>query len=486
LACWGSCLTPTYATQTSALCRNPEKKKLVHQSPVCYLRDMEPPIAQHVQTVTEITATIRAMLETELPFVSVIGEISNIRQPYSGHLYFTLKDTGAQLKAVLFKPQQRYLSVLPEDGMEVICRGRLSVYEPRGEYQLIVDFLDLKGSGALQILLEQLKKKLATEGLFDQAHKKKIPFLPERIAVVTSPQGAAVRDFLRIGLARYAGIPVTVYPVRVQGEGAAEEIIRAIRFINEHDRAEVIVLCRGGGSVEDLWAFNDEKLARAIHASQIPVVSAIGHETDFTIADFVADLRVATPTAAAEAVIPNKRMLSERIAEISSRLSSSLKRKISNGSSRVQASKRLLGDPSLALDHYRLATDHAITAMHHAITLRFHKISTGLSRLHHKVLSRNPDFLLRLRKQKFLELNRRLTLAMDKNLNRKEAALAQKAALLDSLSPLAILSRGYAIVRSTASGQIIRAAEQTTINERLRIKLHQGEIDCRVVDLENS
>lgn len=447
---------------------------------------MEPSFTPHVQTVTEITATIRGILETELPFVSVLGEISNIRQPYSGHLYFTLKDAGAQLKAVLFKPQQKYLAVLPEDGMEVICRGRISVYEPRGEYQLIVDFLELKGSGALQILLERLKKKLAAEGLFDSAHKKKIPFLPEKIAVVTSPQGAAVRDFLRIGLARYAGIPITVFPVRVQGEGAAEEIIRAIRFINDHDRADVIVLCRGGGSIEDLWAFNDEKLARAIHASHVPVVSAIGHETDFTIADFVADLRVATPTAAAEAVIPNKRLLSGRIAEMSSRMASSTRRKIANGFNRVQAAKRLLGDPSLVLDHYRLATDHAISAMHHAMALRFHRISAELSRLHHKVLSRNPDFFLRLQKQKFMELNRRLSLAMDKNLNRKAAGLAQKAALLDSLSPLAILARGYSIVRSAATGQIIRDAGQTTLDERLRIKLHRGEIDCRIVNLENS
>jgi exodeoxyribonuclease VII large subunit len=323
---------------------------------------MENSFSPQAQTVTEVTSIIRGILETELPFVSVLGEISNLRQPYSGHIYFTLKDAGAQLKAVLFKPQQRYLQALPEDGMEVVCRGRISVYEPRGEYQLIVDYLDLKGSGALQIALDRLKKKLADEGLFDQAHKKKIPFLPGKIAVVTSPQGAAVRDFLRIAAARYAGIPITIFPVRVQGEGAADEIVQAINTINAQARADVIVLCRGGGSIEDLWAFNEEKLARAIFASHVPIVSAIGHETDFTIADFVADLRVPTPTAAAEAVIPNKRLLSARVSEAGHRLATAMKRKIDHGGYQVKVCRRMLGDPSSALDHYRLATDHALTA----------------------------------------------------------------------------------------------------------------------------
>lgn len=460
--------------------RQRNEKKLVPLPWLCYQIIMENTFMPQAQTVTQVTSIIRGILETELPFVSVLGEISNIRQPYSGHIYFTLKDAGAQLKAVLFKPQQKYLQTRPEDGMEVVCRGRISVYEPRGEYQLIVDYLDLKGSGALQAALERLKKKLADEGLFDQAHKKKIPFLPGKIAVVTSPQGAAVRDFLRIASARYAGIPITIFPVRVQGEGAADEIIQAINAINAQNRADVIVLCRGGGSIEDLWAFNEEKLARTIFASQVPIVSAIGHETDFTIADFVADLRVATPTAAAEAVIPNKRLLSARVSEAGCRMAAAMKRKIDHGAYQVKVCRRMLGDPSSALDHYRLATDHALIAMHHTVAMRLHRIASQVHRLHDKLLSLNPNTHLQLRKQLLRELRSRLSGAMENSLRVKKSELGNIAGLLDAVSPLAILARGYAIVQSQETGEIIRAAEQTAVDDRLRLTLHKGTLDCRV------
>lgn len=244
---------------------------------------------KRIFSVSELTSSIKSMLEGRFPFISVAGEISNLRRPASGHLYFTLKDDRAQIKTVLFKTQQRYLEKTPRDGQMVVCQGRLTVYEPRGDYQLIVDAMDFHGAGALQLAFEQLKKKLAAEGLFDQEDKKPLPALPRHITLVTSPTGAAVHDFIRIAQSRYPQIRIAVFPVAVQGDAAAGEIQEAILEINNQMHTDIIVLCRGGGSIEDLWAFNDEQLAREIRYSNIPVVSAVGHEIDFTIADFAAD-----------------------------------------------------------------------------------------------------------------------------------------------------------------------------------------------------
>src|SRR3989339_768607 len=267
---------------------------------------MHPMTSEQIQTVSELTQSIRGVLEISFPFVTVMGEISNLRCPYSGHLYFTLKDDTAQIKAVLFKPQQRYLACTPKDGMKVVCRGRISLYEARGEYQLIVDSLAEKGAGALQLAFDLLKRKLAAEGFFGEERKRPLPLLPEKIALITSPSGAAVHDFLSMAENRFAAVPIEIIPVRVQGSGAMEDIIEAITLCNDRGQNDVIVICRGGGSLEDLWTFNEERLARAIAGSQIPIVSAIGHEIDFTIADLVADYRAPTPTAAAEAVVPSR------------------------------------------------------------------------------------------------------------------------------------------------------------------------------------
>ncbi|MCA1766468.1 MAG: exodeoxyribonuclease VII large subunit, partial [Desulfobulbaceae bacterium] len=302
-----------------------------------------------IQSVSELTRSIRGLLETQFPFVTVTGEISNLRKPYSGHLYFTLKDQDAQLRAVLFKQQQRYLDIRPENGQQIICRGRVSVYEPRGEYQLLIDSMEAQGEGRLQIAFEQLKIDLERQGLFEQSVKKPLPFLPDKVSLITSPQGAAVHDFLRMAENRYPGLPIEIIPVRVQGEGAGAEISKALYFLNEQQTTDVIVLCRGGGSLEDLWAFNEESLARAIYVSKIPVVSAIGHEIDFTISDFVADYRAATPSAAAEAVIPDKKALQQRIRRAEYNLSSNLTRINDRYRFRVDTRKRMLGDPSLLL-----------------------------------------------------------------------------------------------------------------------------------------
>ena len=261
---------------------------------------------RRIYTVAELSLEIRNLLEKRFPDVWVSGEVSNLRVAGSGHLYFTLKDETAQLRAVCFRNQARYLKFKPQDGLAVIARGRLSVYEARGEYQLYVEFIEPAGVGALQLAFEQLKQKLAAEGLFDPARKKPLPVLPHLIGVVTSPTGAVIRDILRILRRRFPNINVQIYPVKVQGEGAAQEIVQGVEHFNRRTAVDVIIVARGGGSLEDLWAFNEEVVARAIAASKIPVISAVGHETDFTIADFVSDLRAPTPSAAAELVVHRK------------------------------------------------------------------------------------------------------------------------------------------------------------------------------------
>src|ERR671925_61165 len=273
-----------------------------------------------ILTVSEVSERIKVVLEDTFFDIWVEGEISNLRTPSSGHTYLTLKDEHSQLRAVLFKMQRRYLRFDPKDGMLVIARGRISLYEPRGEYQLVIDYLEPKGLGALQMAFEQLKARLAQAGLFDPARKRPLPILPRCIGIVTSPTGAVIRDMLQILRRRFANLHVCIYPVRVQGDGAAEEIARAIEALNGNPGIEVIIVARGGGSLEDLWAFNEESVARAIYQSRMPVISAVGHEIDFTIADFVADVRAPTPSAAAELVVAAKDEFCGRIDRLTGRL----------------------------------------------------------------------------------------------------------------------------------------------------------------------
>ncbi|MFH1020445.1 MAG: exodeoxyribonuclease VII large subunit [Pseudomonadota bacterium] len=334
-----------------------------------------------IQTVSELTQSIRGVLEVSFPFVTVAGEISNLRCPYSGHLYFTLKDEAAQIKAVLFKPQQRYLNCTPEDGMQVVCRGRISLYEARGEYQLMVDVLAAKGAGALQLAFDLLKRKLAAEGLFAGEQKRPLPLLPEKIALITSPTGAVVHDFLAMAQKRCAAVPVEIIPVRVQGSEALEDIIEAITLCNERGQNDVIVLCRGGGSLEDLWTFNEEKLARAIAGSRIPVVSAIGHEVDFTIADLVADFRAPTPTAAAEAIVPSRTQLYAQVCNLGNRLTKTVVDRLAGFRRTIETHQKVLGDPTPLLDQFRLTTDHALAALQFSFSRAVHQRQLALAGL---------------------------------------------------------------------------------------------------------
>ena len=440
--------------------------------------------AVRIFSVTEITQSIKGLLETEFPFATVAGEVSNLRRPYSGHLYFTIKDDNAQLKAVLFKQQLRYLSDLPIDGQQVVCRGRISVYEPRGEYQLIVDFLQARGAGPQQVLFEQLKKQLAAEGLFAAKHKKAIPFLPEKISLLTSPDGAALYDFLKVALSRFPAIPIEIVPVRVQGEEAANEIINGLAQINKRKSSEVIVICRGGGSLEDLWPFNEERLARAIHASEIPVVSAVGHEIDFTIADFVADLRAPTPSAAAEALVPDIFKLRQELDSLKQRMLQATVRKITELQYRIQQQKRLLGDPRSRLIHHLLHLDHARTALLHAFEKHLHDCRSQVIILAGRLHEQNPARQLEHKRKWLNQQVRQLRIMMGMHLARKKTALARSVSVLTAVNPRAVLSRGYSIVQSRPAGELIYASKQTTVGQALEIVFGEGSIGCEVTDIQ--
>lgn len=443
---------------------------------------------QRIMTVTELTRSVRGILETEFPFVTVSGEISNLRQPYSGHLYFTLKDENSQLKAVLFKLQQKYIREQPTDGQHVICRGRISVYEPRGEYQIIIDYLERLGAGELQAAFEMLKHKLAKEGLFDQDLKKEIPRFPARIALITSSEGAALHDFLKVALHRFPSQAIEIFPVRVQGKEAAPEICHALAELNRLNRSDVIVLTRGGGSIEDLWPFNEESVARAIYASNIPVVSAVGHEIDFTIADFVADLRAPTPSAAAETVVPNKHVLDEHINRLKLLVARNTLQKIQEKKHQVILQQRMLGDPRSIIAHNFMFLDNLYSSLVHALQGHLYRLSIQVENMSGKLHRLSPVQQLAYKHQWTRELSRRLKNLLLQQLEKKKSKLRTASTLLDAVSPLGVLGRGYAVVRSGPNekppGELICATRQVTIGKDLEVILREGRISCEVTEIK--
>lgn len=410
-----------------------------------------------VYTVNSLTEKIKVLLEGHFEFIWVEGEISNFKAPSSGHYYMSLKDEKAQIRAVMFRPQSRYLKFVPEDGMKVIARGRIGVYEPRGEYQIVLDYLEPLGVGALALAFEQLKRRLAAQGLFDKAIKKPLPFLPQRVAVITSPTGAAIRDFLRIIHRRFYNIEVIVVPVKVQGDEAAAEIVEALRIVNQHLRVDVIVLTRGGGSLEDLWAFNQEELALAIRASSIPVVSAVGHEIDVTISDLVADLRAPTPSAAAELLVVEKELLIERLREMRIRIQSGLKGVLTRLSQRLILLAKGLRDPRKRLADLYMRLDDL-----------------------HGRLVRVIGFRLAPMGQKIEFQERSLTLLMDRKLKELHTALSLFGGRLKDMSPLSILKRGYSITRKLPEKRILKDSSGVEQGNRVSVSLAQGELECVV------
>lgn len=439
-----------------------------------------------IQTVSELTRSIKTNLETLFRFVKVVGEISNVRRPFSGHLYFTLKDDQAQLKTVLFKTQQRYLDEAVENGKLVVCYGKLTVYEPRGDYQLIVDSLTFQGSGNLQRELDERKRKFAAEGLFDTERKQTIPPYPQRVVVITSPSGAAIQDFLKICRLRSSRATIQIYPVKVQGDGAAEEIATALDRVNSECLADLIVLCRGGGSIEDLWSFNEECVVRAISRSQMPVVTGIGHEIDFTLADFCADLRAPTPTAAAEHIFADTETLRSTIKALSSQMVYALTTTINNYQQRVVYCTRLLGTMGATFEHSTLRLDQLTNNLSRAITARIAKSQLKCDTLTLRIHNQSPAQQLSQKEQQLHHVNSVLHQQMHYILEKKTTALAAQASLLDVVSPLATLGRGYSIVTRKAdtkkTKEIITKSSQVKPRDTLEIILHEGKLQCEVTD----
>jgi exodeoxyribonuclease VII large subunit len=446
---------------------------------------MIPGAAKAVYSVTSLTRELKNLVEGKYRFVQVKGEISNHKRPYSGHSYFTLKDDGAQLKSVLFKGQSRYLEKELADGQQVVCHGRLSIYEPRGDYQLIVDSVDFQGSGRLQQQFERLKQKLQEEGLFARENKNELPQFPKKVVLLTSPSGAAVHDFLNIWKKRAFPTQVQVYGVPVQGDTAAKEIAKGIEIINVLlPETEIIVLCRGGGSLEDLWAFNEEILARAIANSTIPIVSAVGHEVDFSISDFCSDLRAPTPTAAAETIFPDGKILREHIARYRQTMGRTLLERIEDASYRVLQNRRILGDMDALFSNALLRVDHASHKLLSFMEKRIAHAESGVDEQTMRLQAASPSSRVRLQQQRLQFATDKLLYLCKNILSDKESLLGQQAALLDAVSPLATLGRGYSIARkltpSSAKKTLLTKSSDVQIHDKIEIRLHQGELECQV------
>jgi len=432
-------------------------------------------------TVSELTARIRDLLGKNFTDIWIEGEISNCREAQSGHIYFTLKDDRSQVRCVFFKQQQRGIRFRPEDGLHVTVRGSISVYEARGEYQIYVENIEPVGLGALQLAFEQLKKRLEAEGLFAAERKKPLPMLPSHIGLITSPRGAAVRDVVRILRRRFPNVHLMVFPVRVQGEGAAAEMVKALKFFNQKKLVDVLILARGGGSMEDLWAFNEEPLARAIAASEIPVISGVGHETDFTIADFVADVRASTPSAAAELVVQTRREFDKHIADLRETLASLVRYRLLDLSKRVHelSARRGFRRPLDLLRQQRQRADEMTSRLALGLRARLEQSRKRFTALHLRIATfdfrvKISAFRLRLEKVR-ADLGGRA----EGLLRTKREYLQRLALQLHERSPLKVLERGYAIA-TDANGNLLRDAAQVQLGDAVSIQLHRGRLTTEV------
>jgi exodeoxyribonuclease VII large subunit len=481
---------------------------------------------RHVWKVSELTDRISEVLEAAFREVWVEGEVSNCHAAQSGHLYFTLKDPRSQIRCVCFRDQLRGLKFRPENGLHVTVRGSLGVYEPRGEYQIYVSHVEPVGLGALQLAFEQLKKRLAEEGLFDEASKKSLPVLPQRIGVVTSPTGAAIRDILRVLKRRFPNLHVLLFPVKVQGEDAAREIVAALEYFNRAKAVDVLIVARGGGSLEDLWSFNEEIVARAIAASQIPVITGIGHETDFTIADFAADVRAPTPSAAAEIVVRSRQEFERNIAEHFRNLVQQMRYRISQWRHQVRdlESHRGFRQLEVLVRHRRQQVDELSVSLAGGLRLRLATTMQRLTRASSKVVSFDLRGRAEIARRRIAQQHGALTAALDRVMTRKRRRFAtaevrfaaldlrarfgrlgrkleqrmtelgacldralvakrrrwQAAALqLEERSPFRILERGFAIVYD-ASGKVLRSADQVDVGDDIAVRLARGELDAAV------
>jgi exodeoxyribonuclease VII large subunit len=437
-------------------------------------------------TVSQLTERIQGALETDFSDVWVEGEVSNLKLADSGHCYFSLKDEKAQVKAVIWKTAARLIRFKPRDGMKVLARGGLRVYPPRGEYQLAIEVLEPLGKGSLQQAFEDLKERLAKEGLFDPARKRALPMLPRRIGIVTSPTGAVVRDILRVLARRYRNLDVLIYPARVQGPEAAGEIVQGIRALDAVEGLDVLIVARGGGSLEDLWPFNEEAVARALAASKTPTISAVGHETDFTIADFVADLRAPTPSAAAERVVQAKEDLTARIDAFTGRLRSATELRMSRIRARVAAltSHRVFEAERGRVRNHAQRVDELRRRSDTGLARRVERAKDRLFHAGERLEAFRWERQIVERRERLTRHSDRLTGRIGTLLDARRAALGSLAGKLGTLSPLAVLSRGYALVFDSATGRLVRAPGEVETGDALRLRVHGGSLRATVTGKE--
>jgi exodeoxyribonuclease VII large subunit len=430
-----------------------------------------------------LTGLLRTSIESQFSDIWLEGELSNLRAPGSGHVYCTLKDKTSQIRAVLFRSSAVRLRFALQEGLQVIVRGRLTVYEPRGEYQIVLDTVEPKGIGALQLAFEQLKERLATEGLFDQDRKKSIPAFPRTVGVVTSLTGAAIRDILAVLRRRWPTLHILIAPVQVQGESAGRQIAEALIALNNLGSVDVIIVGRGGGSLEDLWSFNEEIVVRAIAASHVPVVSAVGHEIDVTLADFVADLRAPTPSAAAEAVVPVLAEIVERLRELTVRLGQVMFRQCAFERQRLDAGIRGVTDVRFRLQEAAQRTDDMVDRLREMVQ---QLLTAGRERVHgvqHDLSGLNPILVIKQGLATVPQFSKRLEGQMGVLLAQHRRRIHAMLAQLNTLSPLAILGRGYSILQTVPAGHILHRANDVGIGQELEAQLASGRLSCTVTQV---
>lgn len=436
---------------------------------------------RRVYKVSELNAEIKGLMEARFPSLWVEGEISNFKLHTSGHAYFTLKDRDSQIRAVCFRGQMRLIRFRPEDGLSILAHGTVTVYTPRGEYQILVDAMEPKGIGSLQLAFEQLKKKLGQEGLFDPARKKPLPVLPRKIGIVTSPTGAAIRDILHVLERRNRGLDILLYPVRVQGEGSSAEIVAGIRALGARPDIDVILVGRGGGSIEDLWPFNEEIVARAIAACPVPVLSAVGHETDFTIADFVADLRAPTPSAAAEMVSAAREDLLHTLQNLSLQIRRLMEQHLVVRRHRLEflVHTRAFGTVPDRLRYWQQRLDEFSLRAVSSLRSRLAMEKNRRHRAGFRLEQQNPCLRLNRHRSNLTLLKTRLRHVLCLRTENGNSRLAGLVGRLEALSPLAILGRGYAICKNER-GEILREATVSAPGDKVNIRLAHGSLQCRV------
>jgi exodeoxyribonuclease VII large subunit len=437
-------------------------------------------LQRRIYTVSELTTSIKVLLESQFPFIWISGEVSNFKKPSSGHFYFTLKDESAQIASVMFRNQNRGVHFELEDGLHILGLGRISVYEPRGSYQIILEYIEPRGIGALQLAFEQLRERLKKEGLFDQDHKKSIPFLPAKISLITSPTGSVVHDILTVINRRYPNMTLEILPVKVQGSGSVQEIVEALESINARMDSDVVIIARGGGSLEDLQAFNSEEIARAIFASKIPVVSAVGHETDFTIADFVADLRAPTPSAAAEMVVPVKSELVLQVSSLKNQLARAMLNHIRDHRTHLKQFLKRLPKPHKTVQDLMLRVDDYNHRISLAITRMIKSHHDKVTWISAALAMQSPIKTGEKLNYKLEQLTYNLKIFIINMIHHKLNTLDQLHGKLNALNPMAVLQRGYSITRTLPKGWVVHDAVEVHLNQVLEILLARGRIIGRV------